>query len=167
VLSLKIDYHEKETFLLRPSKPIERVLLDRWLRRRQYHSEDDFYYLPRKDQCEPWQSSTILSLDVRSAGEAIYETREDLAEGSGTSWDELKIEYLLATLPREHIETLIEEVNALSTEFLLELRYCGEVISSTELAHCLNQIADQLVKQIDNTGSEALAILIEQQYGPP
>lgn len=162
---MKTDYHEKETVVLKAPHSLERTRLDKWLRKRGFRAEDDFYHLQRKGRVQPWQTSTVISLDVRCSGQGVYETEEDLAEGRGTSWDELRADYLLATLPRDCIASLVREIDALVTEFGLRLEYRGDVVEPVELAKHLNAIADQLSKEWDEPGSETLAILIEQQYG--
>lgn len=162
---MKIDYHEEETVFLRSPQPQQRTALDRWLRQRGFQAVDDFYNLKRKGRCEPWQTSTIVTLSIRRDGDDVYETEEDLAEGEATTWDELKADYLLATLPRDCIVPLVCEIEALATAFNLSIKYLGEPVDSGELLNRLNAIADQLSRDWDEPGSESLAILIEQQYG--
>jgi hypothetical protein len=162
---MKSDYHEKETILLKGSQLHDRKLLHKWLRKRGYRSEDDFYYLQRKGRFRPWQTSTLITLNVRRGGHEIYETEEDLIEGIGTNWDELRSEYLMATLPRECIAAVTAEIAAIAAEFDLTIEYCGAVVDIAELASRLNAVADQLTSEFDEPGSEALAILIERQYG--
>jgi hypothetical protein len=162
---MKTEYHEKETIVLKAPQPLDRTTLDKWLRKRGFRSEDEFYYLPRKGRCEPWQTSTIVSLDVRRAGSSVYETEEDMAEGLATNWDELRADYLLATLPRDYIASMVFEIDALVMQFGLKVEYQGETMAATELEMHLNAVADQLSKEWDAPGSETLAILIEQQYG--
>lgn len=162
---MKTEYHEKETIILKASRLLDRITLDKWLRKRGFRSEDEFYYLPRKGRCEPWQTSTLVSLNVRRSGRSVYETEEDMAEGLATTWDELQADYLLATLPRDYISSMICEIDALATQFSLKVEYRGETIAATELEKRLNAVADELSKEWDAPGSETLAVLIEQQYG--
>lgn len=163
----KTDYHEEETVSLKAVRPVARVALDKWLRDRGYRSEDDFYYLERTDHCEPWQTSTLVTLDVLRAGHGVYETEDDLTEGLGTDWDELRAAYLLASMPRDCIVHLIREVGSLATEFGLEIEYRGNVVSANELTECLEAIADRLSEEWADPGSKILMILIEDQYGSP
>ena len=159
------QYHEKETVYLKAQRRFDRVSLDKWLRDYGFKAEDDFYYIPRKDRCEPWQSPTVLSIDIRLAGKDVYETEEDVVEGRTTQWDELKIEYLLASVPRDCIKTLIGVISELIRDFPVGGEYMGERVTTEILAHRLNEIADRLTKEWDAPGSETLAILIEQAYG--
>lgn len=158
------NYHEKEIVVLQSERPQRRKLLHKHLRARGFKSEDDFYELFRKGKCEPWQSTAVLTLSVFQSGATIYETEEDIAESGGTTWDELHCEYLLATLPRECIELMLNELSVLCTCFDLRMAYDGQAIEVEDLRSKLNSIADNLAKTLDEPGSEALRILIQQQY---
>jgi len=162
---VKTNYHEQEFITLKSPHKQERKLLHIFLRKRGFKPEDDFYELLRKGRCEPWQSSAVLGIDVRSGGEDIYETEEDIDEGLETTWDELRCDYPLATLPREYIADMVREVEALVTEFKLSVVWNGEAVDPVELAKRLNAIADQLSSEWDVPGSETIGILIEQEYG--
>lgn len=162
---MKTEYHEQETVTLKASHLLDRNILHKWLRKRGYRSEDEYYYLPRKGRCEPWHSASLISLDVKRAGLSVYETDEDIVEGIATTWDELQANYLLATLPRDYIASMVCEIYALAIQFDLKVEYCGDTIETAELEKRLNAVADQLSKEWDVPGSETLAMLIEQQYG--
>jgi hypothetical protein len=161
---MKTNYHEKETIILKSPKTWDRRALHTFLQKRGFKTEDDFYELFRKGPRDPWQSSAIMSVTVFQAGKSVYETEEDIQEGATTSWDELRCEYLMATLPREAIFDFIREVDALVEEFSLEIVWNGEKMASIELTNRLNAIADHLSTKWDAPGSETLRILIQQQY---
>lgn len=161
---MKTNYHEKETIVLKADSKLERKRLHGFLKKRGFKSEDDFYELFRKGRCESWQSSAIIGVTVHSSGNNVYETEEDIEEGLGTVWDELRCDYLLATLPRERITDFVREVDTLIAEFKLKAFWNGEEVDGVKRARRLNAIADQLSKEWDVPGSETLRILILQQY---
>ena len=154
---------EKIVVNLSNKKFLSRRDLHSFLMSRGYSTEDDFYYLLRTDESEIWQSDSIMTIDVALAGNAIYETEEDVIERE-SAWDELKIEYLLATLPVVFIPELVRECAAIATRFNLKMTYCGDELDASQLQAKLEAIADELKEQWDEPGSETLRILIEQSY---
>jgi hypothetical protein len=98
------------------------------------------------------------------SGVSIYETEEDLADGISTDWNQLRVGYLMATLPRECIDLAISQIAGVAEEFRLVIAIDGEVIDALQLSKRWNEIADHLAQEWDEPGSEWLAILIEQQY---
>jgi hypothetical protein len=164
VATLSPDYHEKETVTLRAGEPHSRSSLHAWLRLRGFKSADDFYFLARTGRCEPWQSKTVVSVQVRLRALDVYETEEDIAEGNGTHWDELQAGYLLATLPGEWIEPFVKEIRLLAAEFALRVEHRGNEIDPSELAKRLNEVVDELTSNLHEPGSEQLAMEIERQY---
>jgi len=162
---VKTNYHEEELVVLRAPGAFDRARLGKFLQRRGFKLEDEFYYLPRKGRSERWQTTTLVTIDVIRSGQRIYETEEDIAAGLGTTWDELRASYLLASLPRECIASFVQEIDALTTEFNLSVGYNGDNIDPVELGKRLNLVADELAREWDEPGSETLVILIEQEYG--
>lgn len=161
---MKDDYHETEIIFLKASTRCSRKSLHAFLRKRGFAAIDDFYQLLRREPPEPWQSSSVVSIQVLLAGTEVYETEEDVDDGISGVWDELRLEYLMATLPREYIDILIAEIDAISREFQLQIVYFEEKRTSSGLSSRLNQIADRLSSDWDAPGSEILRILIEQKY---
>lgn len=161
---MKPNYHEREEVVLAADMPIDRLQLDRLLKRRGFRLEDDFYHLQRSPRCPPWQSTTLLSLNLLRGGASIHETEDDLTDQPGTKWDQLQVGYLLATLPRECIEMAVGEIAAVAEEFNLAICLEGENVAAGHLLKHWNAIADHLSQEFGEPGSEWLAILIEQQY---
>lgn len=162
---MSTNYHEQEVVSLKTASKQDRKRLHSFLRKRGFKPEDDFYELFRRGRCEPWQSSAILRVTVASSGAAVYETDEDIAEDRSTVWDELRCEYLLATLPRTYIDEYVREVVALSAEFGLRTFWQDEELEPASLSQRLNAVADELSREWGEPGSEPLRLLIEKQYG--
>ncbi|WP_154668141.1 hypothetical protein [Pseudoduganella violaceinigra] len=161
---MKKEHYEKLTVVLAREAPASRKEFHTWLKRRGYKSEDDFYYLKRKGRIPPWQTDAIVTVDIRLNSSAIYETEEDVEEGSSTAWNSLKLDYLMASLPRECIELFLEEVEQISNCFGLEVKFELAEVDVPSLRASLNVIADSLDRDFGGAGSEELAILIAQEY---
>ena len=157
-------HHEEEVVELTSDVPIRRRDLHKWLRQRGYKSEDDFYYLDRKGKIENWQSRSLASIDLFFNKQEIYETEEDVEEGTATHWNSLRVSYLMATLPRECIEPFVDEIDTLAQAFRLRVTYQAEAIDAKSLLGRLTGIADTLEKDFGGAGSKALRVLILQEY---
>ena len=157
------DHHEKEIIRLSANKPKARRELHEYLKERGFASEDDFYFLDRPDTPKPWQSISVMTVDVFNRGSTVHETEEDIAEYPG-QWDELRVDYPLATLPPFLFETCVAECEALAVRFGLQMELGGDFITSGQLRSTLMKIADDLTAELDEPGSETLRILIEQSY---
>ena len=88
-----------------------------------YKSEDDFYFVPREDAAQPWQSVDLLTLDVRCKGEAKHETKEDVEGAFSTEWDQVVISNLIATIPPDNTEKLLKRISDLVNRFHLTLQF--------------------------------------------
>ncbi len=157
-----MNYHEKKEIRLIGRELRSRKELHSFLRSRGFKSEDDFYFLDRIDQAQPWQAISVMTIDVIRGGAAIYETEEDIKDKT-TQWDELKVEYLLASLPRDCIARCAIECECIANAFGLDISLGGEAFTRGGLQTALEQIADKLSVEVDEPGSEALGILIQQK----
>jgi hypothetical protein len=157
-------YHEVEQFILKSDKLNSRKQLHQFLRSRGFTSIDDFYVLDRKNQYPAWQSEEVISLAIRRDGTEVYETAEDMEEYGATDWTDIQCEYLLATLPRECIALALDEVGCLCKEFDLKVYWNGRVLGVPELSDELHSIADQLSQEFGEPGSEALDLIIEEEF---
>jgi hypothetical protein len=157
--------HESETVLLRANQSWPRAELHGLLTRRGYLSIDDFYSLDRRGKIPPWQSVSVVAIDVLRQTEPVYESEEDVLEGKSTTWDELKAEFLLATLPEELIETFCAEIEALAAAFSLQPICAGIECLPAQLATTLKKHAAELAHHHAPCGSKELAILIQESYG--
>ncbi|GAA5497024.1 hypothetical protein Rhal01_03212 [Rubritalea halochordaticola] len=158
------DYHEKETITLTAGETKSRSELHSFLKSRGFKSEDEFYFVDRPDSPKPWQAISVMTVNVFNQGSAVYETEEDVAEAPG-QWDELKVEYLLASLPQSFIEKCAIECETLAAQFDLQMELGGEAIKPGQLQSTLQKIADKLTSELNEPGSETLGILIAQSYG--
>lgn len=158
------EYHELKVIRLCANEPKSRRDLHVFLKGRGFVSMDDFYFIDRPDKPEPWQAISVISVHVFHQGTAVYETEKDIAESPGL-WDELRVEYLLATLPRSFIETYAVECQALVAQFDLRMDLNGDPLEPDQLRPTLDKIADELTAQLDEPGSESLRILIELSHG--
>jgi hypothetical protein len=158
------DYHEKETIRLFGGGPKSRRDLHAFLIARGFTSEDEFYFIDRPDRPKPWQSISVMTVNVFNQGLAAYESAEDIAEPA-TEWDELKVDYLLATLPASFVEKCAVECETLAARFDLQIELGDAPVKPGELQSALQKIVDHLTDQFDEPGSESLGILIELSYG--
>ena len=158
------NYHEKETIRLVASESKSRMDLHIFLKGRGFTSEDEFYFLDRNDAPKPWQSISVMTVNVFDRGSTVYETAEDVVEAPGV-WDELQVDYLLATLPPVFIEKFANECEILAVQFNLKMEMGGRIVPPGQLQLALQAIATNLTNELDEPGSETLRILIEQSYG--
>lgn len=105
-----------------------------------------------------------MTVNVFATGAEVYETEGDVGEGAAC-WDELRIDYLLATLPVFFIEKCAAECEALAVQFGLRVELDGVPLGPGKIYSVLKEIADNLTAEWDEPGSETLGILIEQLYG--
>lgn len=158
------ELHEKETVRLVGKQAQQRSLLHAYLKDRGFTSEDDFYFLDRPDKPQPWQSISLITVDIFLNGEAVYETEEDINESESSFWDELDVSYLLASLPVEYVKIFCEEVSALCIGFDLQCKHGGEILDYTSLLERFQRIVTELSESFGEPGSEDLAILIQEMY---
>ncbi|KQV49767.1 hypothetical protein [Duganella sp. Root336D2] len=161
---MKAEHYEKLTVTLFRESTVSRKELHTWLKRRGYKSEDDFYYLVRKGRVPTWQTDTIATVELKLSGTPIYETEEDVEEGISTCWNSLEVEYLMASLPRECIDSFVEEVTQLSAHFDLKLQFEQALTDPHSIRGAFNRIADRLERDFGGAGSEELAILIYREH---
>jgi hypothetical protein len=161
---MKNAYHEKEIIRLSASAPRSRRDLHAFLKERGFKSEDGFYFIDRRDGPKPWQAISVMTVNVFNQDSAACETEEEAAGNPG-EWDELKVDYLLATLPASFIGTCASECESLAAQFDLQIELGNASIKPGELQSALLQIADDLTAEFDEPGSETLGILIELSYG--
>jgi len=157
-------FHEKETISLKTVSDCSLAHLHDFLLSCGYRMEDDFYYLDRADTPKPWQSTSAVTVNVLKSGEGLNDLN---LEGVGTSepaWDELQIEYLLATLPAHYIDSTCNECERIARRFNLQISLEGKDLTATELRTRLRDIAKNLTIEWSEPGSETLAILIQDLY---
>lgn len=157
-------YHEVEVLVLKSAQKQSRRRLHEYLCAEGFASEDDFYYLNRRDKIAPWQSSSLVEVSIFLEHAAVYGTQEDIKEQGDLLWDELHAEYLFATLPRCCIGEFLDIAFRLAEAFNLGVWYGGKCVSKSAAMSAFLQIADQLVKEVDEPGSESLRILIQMHY---
>jgi len=158
------DFHEKEEIRLSASESKSPSELHVFLKGRGFTSEDDFFYLDRRDTPESWQAISVISINVYWQGVAVDDTDDDTAEAP-RQWDELRVEYLLASLPPAFIDQCVLECEALADRFGLRIQLNGDPMKPGELRSALRDVADGLAEQWYEPGSEALGILIAESYG--
>ena len=161
---MSINYYEKEIIRLTAVESKRFGELHEFLKKRGFKHEGDFYIIDRLDTPKPWQAISILTLNVFGQGSSVHKNEENIVGQSG-EWDELKVDYLLATLPAFYIEKCAIECEALAIQFDLKIELNGVSIKLGQLQAALQQIADKLTSEWDEPGSEIIGILIEQSYG--
>jgi len=127
--------------------------------------EDDFYILERKDSVMPWQTEEIMTIDIYYQGFHLYESEEEIIGNQDQKWDELKVEYLLATLPENCMKILFSQLKLICAQFGLSVHYESNAVTLNDLEELFKRFSDELeVSYGGRAGSENLAMLIEQQY---
>lgn len=157
-------YHEKETIVLAAESPQSRAELHRFLLELGFKSIDDFYDFERSKRGPIWQSESVLSIEVLRGGIPIDDYDEEIEEGTAREWDELKCDYLLATLPTECIATATFLLAAIGDRFGLTIRFEGADCTAAQVGERLADAATEVEKSFAPAGSEELAILIEEHY---
>lgn len=157
------NYHEKEVITLVAGEPQSRQELHVFLTGRGFTSEDDFYYLARRDVPKPWQSISVMTVHVANRGLDSCEI-EDAGEVKTGLWEELSVDYLMATLPAPFIQKCAAECKSLAARFDLRIKLANIPVKPGGLLPALQQIADNLTAELDEPGSESLRILIEMSY---
>lgn len=157
-------YHEKETVTLVSKEPLSRETLHKYLKNRNFKSEDDFYYLDRKDRAKPWQAISVLTVDLTMNGEPVYETEKDMEESACSSWDQLNLSYLMASLPEKYMEVICDEIFLLCQHFDLTCNHKGVVFDQYSLFDCFKEYAKELTENYGSPGSEDLAFIIQATY---
>ncbi len=158
------DYNEEIIIELKSKKKIARKELHSELKSMLYLSEDDFYVFERDDDSQPWQSEELLTIDIKCDDKEIYETEGDIEEDGGTVWDRIVVSYLMATMPIESIDSLLEKVAEIQEKFNLDIVFQDKILSLENLEKNMKRIANELEATIAPQGSEELAILIEEKY---
>lgn len=163
-MSEKGEFHERQVVELRASSPRSRIDLHHFLLGIGFTSEDDYYYLDRREPVPQWQSRSLVSVDVLRAGEPVDETEDDVHDGETTDWDSLSVGYLLATLPPRCIDEAVASIDAVATHYGLEILHQGAREDASGLRRKWMALADWLRENHAEPGSEDLRILIEMSY---
>ena len=133
--------------------------LHHFLLKRGYRSVDQYYFLGRPDIPQSWQALSIFSIELFLQGSEIREIAEEIDVEKYSEWDELRINYLLDALPSKFIKPCAIECENLAAVFNLSIELNGIFINPGNLQPLLQQAADQLSSELDEPGSESLAIL--------
>lgn len=158
------NFHEKELVELKSHTPLPRKSLHEFLISSGFKSEDDFYFIDRIDEAEPWQAISVLNLEVFLGEEAIYETKVDIKETGGGVWDRLDASYPLASLPGSYIEDFCNKIFLLANRFKLAVYHQNDEVDKMELLNIFKVYAKNLVENYSEPGSEVLGILIQDTY---
>lgn len=157
-------FHEKEVMQLKALAPLRRKDLHEYLMSKGFKSEDDFYCLGRDDKAKPWQSISVLSIDIFLGDDPIYETKEDIEESEGSVWDRLEVSYLLASLPENYIEVSCSNIFEIAEKFGLSVYHKGIEKDKKGLIDTFVSYAKELSENYSKPGSEDLAIFILDTY---
>ena len=90
---------------------------------------------------------------------------EDIDLAKPGQWDELRINYLLHSLPAKFIEPCAVECETLAATYDLRIELDGVYIKPGQLYSTLQKVADVLTAELDEPGSESLGILRALYHG--
>lgn len=158
------QYHEKEVVILRAKDARCFDKLHRFMVRSGARMVDDFYLVDRADKPAIWQSEAVCLIEVLLDGEELGVYDDEIAGGTFV-WNELRVEYLLATLPRENISKVCSICQSIVEAFNLDLTFNGTSYETvSEIERLMNGIANGLALEFGEPGSEEICILIEDGY---
>lgn len=158
------NFHERELIYLDSSQDQSRRELHKFLKDNGFKSIDDFYVLDRKGRVPPWQSRTLISIDIANSNDSIYETEEDIEDGKPQDWRRLKIACLLASLPKECLPLFTNTIGKISEHFDLRISFLGQEATLESLEFELHRLANEVEVAFFPCGSEELAIAIQNEY---
>jgi hypothetical protein len=155
--------HESELVVLQVPQPRRCAALWAILTELGYTLREDVFSFDRRENAPPWQSEAVVELDVLLSGVELLLTDNE-ARQPDQFFDTVRAEYLLATLPREHIPVFAEQVALLGARLEIPLRHQRRIISRQELEAQFDAYADELTAALGEPGSEGVAIYIESTY---
>lgn len=118
----------------------------------------DIVTLDRCGVVPPWQSTSIVTIDVYCANEVVY----GFDDGE---WDAIRLKYLFATLPFEFTETFLGIASRVSRDLKLPMEKDGSAVDERILRSKFTEFReDLLLRTRSQPGSEALAMLIHSTY---
>jgi hypothetical protein len=154
-----IDYsklHESESVHLQLGRHVSVAELRTHFVEAGFREADDFFYLPRQDNCRPWQSEEIATADFFDGDQQV--------ECEGIC-DRVHFSYLFASLPAEHIATFISALGWFRDALGGELEHRGERLDLEGLRSRFDSYRQDLLDEVyEHPGSESLAILIHESY---
>lgn len=155
---------EKIEILLASSSLQERGELHRELLLQGLVLDDDLYALRREGEVEEWQDEDALVVEVCLRGETSEADLGEIEAGAAGAWDALKVEYLLATTPRECIGRVSGLVVWACARFGLLAKLGEEVVQPDKVGPMLVAMADKLADILDEPGTEGISALVELKY---
>ena len=165
---IKFDkLHEKEVVSLMLDPPRLVSSLANSLSSIGFRWMDDFCYLPRRDQGSIWQSETITTATFHAVGAELsqYVDEEPEADSADLQCDEIRFDFLLASLPQACIQTFLSGLRHLQELIGGRLVHRGESVSIANLEVCFSSyVADIQQELAEEPGSEFLAIFISESY---
>jgi len=119
---------------------------------------DDVLCLDRSNRGQPWQSSSIVAVEVSCRGKEIFGFEEG-------EWDEVKLKYLFAYLPFELTERFFVVIETTGRELGMGPQRNGKPTSIDALRADFQAFKTQLLAEVgDEPGSESAAIVIQYTY---
>lgn len=159
--------HEKEvvSLMLDPPRPVS-SLADT-LSSIGFRRMDDFCYLPRRDQGSVWQSETVTTATFYAVGSELsqYVDEEPEDDSADLQSDEIRFDYLLASLPEACIQTFLSSLRHLQELIGGRLVHRDESVSMANLEACFLCYVEDIEQELaEAPGSEFLAIFISESY---
>lgn len=121
-----------------------------------FHLDEDVFTVDRSGKLPPWQSRSIIVLQVLRGDREIYDEH--------AQWDRVKLRYLLATLPPEVLEVFVETAASVADQLRLPMQYRGRVVTKEELRAGLEGCLRELRESAGEPGSKEVAAAIEMTY---
>lgn len=150
------EFHETVSITIDLPKAISPGEANRRLKSLGARLDYDVYSFYREDDPPIWQSDIIAQLRLFLKGQEVY---------AQDNFDEIRVEYPLATIDSSFINVFFRILREISQEFEGELKMHGKAVSEEEALGHFDELLSNLMKNWgEEAGSRSLVIMIEQSY---
>jgi hypothetical protein len=158
--------HEKEVVSLRLYQSQRVSALADSLASIGFTKSDDFCFFPRADRGPAWQSETVTTATFYLGDSELCQyLDEPEPDSTDSACDEIRFDYLLASLPQPCIGVFISLLRSVQQLFGGRFSHLGEPLDIDTLETVFSRyVADIEQELAEDPGSEFLAIYISQSY---
>ncbi len=153
--------HEKEVVSFRPHEPLRVSALADTLMSVGFRTMDDFCFFPRSDQRSAWQSDTVTTATFFFDGSELSQPLDE----ADSLCDEIRFDYLLASLPPQCIEVFISLIRTIQDLVGGPLFHLGVITDINDLDRVFALYVTDIEQELaEEPGSEFLNVCIAQSY---
>ncbi|MEM8849107.1 MAG: hypothetical protein AAGE03_03640 [Pseudomonadota bacterium] len=159
------SFHELVVVTLHADGARSRTALHDALQNLRFEPFDYFYGFPRDDPVKAWQAEQLLHVEACIEGAINKDDEaEEIMAGTARPWTDLRVEYLLASLPITCIDPACDIIEAVAEALDLSIRHQGADISLEVLRARMTDFAREVSETHFDPGSHELCWLIESTY---